>query len=77
MMKTAKHRHGFDRASPLDRSMDRTIFAQRPMGAGVIVVGRVGRQNLAQVRRTKNRDVVEDFALDRANQSFGVRILPG
>ena len=46
------------------------------MRAGLVVVGRIFREDSTQVRGTEDRDVVEDFAPDRPDQSLGVRILP-
>ena len=57
--------------------MDWTILAQGPVGAGVIVVGRISREDPAQVRRAQDHDVVQEFAPDRTDQSLCVRILPG
>ena len=34
------------------------------MRAGLVVVGRISRQDSAQMRGTKDRDVVKDFAPD-------------
>jgi hypothetical protein len=64
VVESAKDRRGFERAGGLDRAMDWAIFAQRPMRAGLVVIGRISRQDSAQVRGTENRDVVDDFAPD-------------
>lgn len=62
VMESAEDWHTCQRAGCLDRSMDRAILAQRPVRAGLVVVGGISRQHSPQVRGAEDRDVVEDFA---------------
>src|SRR5689334_7064197 len=57
--------------------MERGVLAERKMCALFIVVGRVTRQEFAQVRFPEHRDMVEAFASDRSDQPFSMTILPG
>jgi hypothetical protein len=63
-MESAKDRRGSHRADRLDWPMDRAIYMQRPMRAGLVVVCRIFGEDSTQMRGTKDRDVVKDLAPD-------------
>ena len=51
--------------------MHRLVFVQRAMSSSLIGVTSVGVQDAAQMLLTNDNDVVEAFAANRSNQSFG------
>ena len=57
--------------------MDRTVLGQRAVRSTLIVIGRIGSKDPAQVRGTHNDDMVEAVAPDRPDHPFGVGVLPG
>jgi hypothetical protein len=76
MMESAEDGERFDTSSSLDLARDRRISVQRPMRSDVVIVVRIGSQDPAEMRLTKNDDMIEALAADRPNQSFGKAILP-
>ena len=69
-----RRNYGFER---LNGPVDRAVLVKRPVSAGSIVIGRIGLQDLAQVRCSHNHDMVKAFTADRADQPLGIRVLPG
>src|SRR2546423_12109914 len=47
------------------------------MCSDVVVVTSIGSQDSAQMRLTKNDEVIQTLAPDRSDQPFGKAILPG
>lgn len=56
--------------------MHRRVVVERSVGSGLIVVTSVGVQDAAQMLLTNDNDVVEAFAANGPNQSFGEAVLP-
>src|SRR4051794_10490773 len=56
--------------------MYRRVFVKGPMSSGCVIVARVGAQQIAQMRLAKDDDVVQTFAANGPNQSFGKTVLP-
>jgi hypothetical protein len=52
------------------------FFIKGPMSSGCVIVARVGAQQMAQMRLAKDDDVVQAFAANGPNQSFGKAVLP-
>ena len=77
MMKSAEDRLSGGLAEPLDRPMDRRILVQGQVCAELVVIADVGRKDSAQMCLTKDDDVIEAFAADRADQSLRIPVLPG
>ena len=46
------------------------------MSSGCVIVARVGAQQMAQMRLAKDDDVVQAFAANGPDQSFGKAVLP-
>jgi len=46
------------------------------MRSDYVIVARVGAQKMAQMRLAKDDDVVQAFAANGPNQSFGKTVLP-
>src|SRR5437762_12050940 len=56
--------------------MERRILVECKVRAHPIVVGRVIRQQMAEMPFAQNHDMVEALASDRANQPFNMIVLP-
>jgi hypothetical protein len=67
---------GDNDTGPLDRPTQRRILAQGQVRSYLIVVRRVRRKNLSQVRLTKDQQPVEALASHGANQTLHIRVLP-
>jgi len=76
VMKSAKYGVGFDASGPLNWARDRRIFIQWPVRSDVVVIGRIGSQDSAQMRLTQDDDMIQALAPDRSDQPFSKRILP-
>jgi hypothetical protein len=78
VVKTADFWNLHDLASRLgrDRPGVRGVLVEREMGARVMVISEVTRQDAAQVSLAQDEDVVEALAANRADQALGERILP-
>lgn len=79
MMETADLREGDDPAPiwTLNHAAVRRIASQGQVAAGAVVVCPVGPKDPAQVLRVEHDDVIEAVAPDRADDAFGLWILPG
>src|ERR1700694_3896238 len=55
----------------------RRVLVQRQVSARAIVVVHVGQQHMAQMAFAEHHDMIEAFPADRADQPFGVCVLPG
>jgi len=60
-----------------DGSGERTILVEKSVGPILVIVGQVIGENLAEVRRIEDNDVVQAFPADGPNQAFDHWILPG
>jgi hypothetical protein len=56
--------------------MHRCVFGQRSVGSRFVIVARVAAQYAPEVRLVKDNDVVQAFAANGPDQSFGKAILP-
>src|SRR6476660_7244787 len=56
--------------------MYRCVLIKGPMSSGCVIVTRVGAQQMAQMRLAKDDDVVQAFAANGPDQSFGKAVLP-
>jgi hypothetical protein len=45
VMKSAEDRNRCDAAYALDRAMDRSVFAKRPMGPLLVIIGGISHQD--------------------------------
>ncbi len=78
MMKSTDLREGNDLAwarRPI-RARLGTVFSERQVSPGSMVIVKVGRKDLPQVTFVQDDDVVQTLAPDRADYPFDVRILP-
>jgi hypothetical protein len=66
-----------DVADLSDWPMARRILVQRQMRSEVVVINDVGGEDPAQVRLAEDDDMIEAFAADRADETFGVSVLLG
>ena len=76
VMESAEDGERFDTSDSLDLARDRRIFVKRPMRSDFVIIARIGSQDPAEMRLTKNDDMIEALAADRPDQSFGKAILP-
>src|SRR4051794_4410277 len=56
--------------------MYRRVFVKGPMSSTCVIVALVGAQQMAQMRLAKDDHVVQAFAANGPNQSFGKTVLP-
>lgn len=61
----------------MNRATERCVLAQRQVCPDLVVVGRIGFDDLAQMVLTEHHDVVEALAADRADEPFDIAVLPG
>jgi hypothetical protein len=77
MVKAAEKRLRCEGAEALGDAMERGVFGQGSMGSLLIVVARVGGQDVAQVPLAQDHDMVQAFSSDRTDEAFDVSVLPG
>ena len=77
MVKSAEDWSRDDLAEPLDWPMVRRILFQGQMRSEFVVIARVGRKNPAQMGFAEDHEVIEAFPANRADQPFGMPVLPG
>src|SRR5260221_6422532 len=77
VMQTTKVRLCEDPTDVLNFAWNRRVFVQRQMRAGLVVICHVGQQYAPKVTLAKHDDVIECLPPDRANQAFGIGVLPG
>ena len=75
MVQPADERMRRNTSDPLNRTRYRGILVQGTMGPRLIVITCVGAQDAAQVLLAQCYHMVNAFAADGANQSFGKTIL--
>jgi hypothetical protein len=63
-------------AGPLDCPTCGRVFAKRPVRADLIVIGRIRRKNLPQMRLAEDQHPVQALAAHCADQTLYIRILP-
>jgi chromosome condensin MukBEF complex kleisin-like MukF subunit len=56
--------------------MEQGILLERKVRAHTIVLGRVIRQQMAEMPFAQHHDMVEALASDRADQPFNMTVLP-
>jgi hypothetical protein len=77
VMKSAKDRVWTNGPEPLNRARDGRILVQRPVCPDVVIIATIGAQDAAQMYLAQDNEIVQAFAPDRTNQSFGISVLPG
>jgi len=77
-METADLRQRYDLAyaGRLDGARCRRVLSQGRVRSRTATVGEVGLQDPVQVLLTEDNDVIEALSTDRADEAFGVGILP-
>src|SRR5215470_1192948 len=63
-------------SEPLNRACAGCVLAKRKVSPHLIIVRRVRRKNLSQVRLAKDHQPVQALATHGANQPLHIRILP-
>ena len=76
MMKPAENGERFDASVLPNHAGNGRIFVQRPMSADFIIAVRIRLQNPTQMRLAKDDQVINAFATDRPDKSFGKSVLP-
>jgi hypothetical protein len=64
------------RLGKFDRSEVRRILVERKMGASVVIVLKVARQDAAKMAFAKDENMVQRLSADRANEALSEGILP-
>jgi len=77
MMQTADVGDRSDPALSCDWSCQRSIFVQRQVSSGTIVIVGIGSQHVAHMRHAENDQMVQTFPSDRSDQPFDIGVLPG
>jgi ABC transporter substrate binding protein/Transposase IS66 family len=77
VVEAAEERDRDDRADRLDRAVDRGVFRKSEVDTGAVVVVGVGTEDLAKMGFAQDQDMVQAFSSDRADEPFGVTVLPG
>jgi len=69
VMEAAEHRNSHDATGAMSEAMDGRVFLQGQVGSHIVVIGRVGVENSAQVRyRVED---VEAYEAERAGTITG------
>src|SRR5262245_54751905 len=76
VVQSGQDRDGDNSTAPLHRSTQGRVFAQGQVRPDLIVVRRIGGENLPQVRLAKNQHSVHALATHGANQTLYIRVLP-
>ena len=77
MMETADLWPRDDRSRCHDWPRQRRVFVQGQVGARLVIVGDVRRQDATQSRLAQDDDVVEAFSAEGSDHAFGAGVLPG
>src|SRR3954447_10283474 len=75
-MQSAEDRPRKNAANRLDGSGSGRVLSQRQVCSNAIVITRVRAQHIAQMTLAKHDHMIKAFASDRADQSFGIAVLP-
>jgi hypothetical protein len=76
VMNPTENRPRDDLTEPLDRSMSRRVLAQGQVRSESVVIGSVGFEDSAQVVFAHDHHVIQALPTDRADQPFGMAVLP-
>jgi len=76
VVKPAEDRPRYNPTNSLNRTWDWRVFAQRQVRAHRVVIVQVRKQNVRKVSLTEHDKMVNAFPSDRADQPFGIGILP-
>jgi hypothetical protein len=77
MMKASEEGNGGDRSDRLHGTTKRDVLFERKVGTDAIVIVGIGSEDLAQMGLTQEQDMVQAFSPDRADEPFGIFVLPG
>ncbi len=77
VMKTAELRDCDNSADTRDPPRERTLLVETQMGSGRMVVTEIRGQGSLQMPRVQDDEMVQAFSSFRADQAFGVGVLPG
>ena len=77
VMQTAKMRDLDDPTDARDLPSIRTLLVQPQMSPGPMVVGKIATESPLEMPRVPDNEMVQALSSDRADQAFGVWILPG
>ena len=76
-MQATELRNFDDLSDARDRPSIRTLLFQPQMGPRSVVVSEIGSEGVLEMPGVQDHEVVQALSADRADQAFGVRILPG
>jgi hypothetical protein len=68
---------GDDGPNSLDGSSKRRVLAQPQVGARIVVIERIQRQDLSQMLFAEDQDMIQAVPPERSDQALNVWILPG
>ena len=76
VVQSAEDRQRKNAADSMDGSGSGRVLGQREVCSGTVVVMRVRAQHVTQMTVAEHDHMIKAFASDRADQSFGIAVLP-
>ena len=76
MMEAAEERGGHDWSGRLNRAAKRGVLLESEMGADAVIVVGIGPEDLAKMFFAQDRDLIQTFSPDGADEPFDVSVLP-
>src|SRR3954451_13478270 len=76
VMQSAEDRQGYKFSDRMDGSGYRSVLDKRQMRSSDVVVFRIRAEHIAQMSLAEDEDVIKALPADRADQPFGMAVLP-
>src|SRR4051794_21006882 len=76
VMQPAEDRQGYNCSGRLDGSGDRSVLTRDRWRSSDVVVFRIRAEHMAQMWLPEDEDVIKALPADRADQPFGMAVLP-
>jgi hypothetical protein len=76
VMQSAEDRQGYNSSGRMDGSGDRSVLDKGQMRSSDVVVFRIRAEHMAQMSLPEDEDVIKALPADRADQPFGMAVLP-
>ena len=75
-MQPAEDRQGYNSSGRMDGSGYRSVVDKGQMRSSDVVVFRIRAEHMAQMSLPEDEDVIKALPADRADQPFGMAVLP-
>ena len=76
VVQSAEDRQGYNSSDRMDGSGDRSVLDKGQMRPSDVVVFRIRAEHIAQMSLAEDEDVIKALPSDRADQPFGMAVLP-